>query len=472
MKTLSPDEKSALDMAHDCALKYREDVPRRAVPPAMGLDEAVCLFRQPLGDKGLPAKDVLAALIRDADPGINQMSSGRFYGYVIGGSFPVGVAADYLVSAWGQNAGSAYETPAISGIERALGDWLLDLLGLPCQAGIGLVTGGTIANAEGIMAARHALLAAQGWNVEEKGIFGAPEFPVLIGADAHSAPVAGLRYAGLGAGRSIRVATDDQGCMSPEALETALKECERPPLVILQAGQINTGACDPFEALIPLIRRHEGWAHVDGAFGLWLAAVPELRDRIAGVEQADSWAVDLHKWLSAPFDAGVAIVRDRAALVAAMSARGEYLPQTSAHWEPADSTVELSRRARGVPAYAILKYLGRDGVRALIAGHVRLAEKLAAALKQEPGIHVLNTVVSNQVAIACGETDEQTRAVLAAVQKRGKVYPSHGVWRGRQIIRCSLTSYATDDADIDLLVAEIVEAWRGIRANWDGIARD
>ena len=203
------------------------------------------------------------------------------------------------------------------------------------------------------------------------GFFGAPEIPVLIGADAHSAPFAGLRYAGFGAARATRVATDDQGRIDVATFEAALEGCAAPPLVILQAGQINTGAFDPFAQIIPLVRARGGWVHVDGAFGLWVAAVPELADRLAGVEDADSWAVDLHKWLNAPFDAGMVIVRDRAPLVASMSARGSYLPDLTAHWEPSDSAPELSRRGRGVPSYAILRNLGRAGLREMVKTPLR-----------------------------------------------------------------------------------------------------
>jgi glutamate/tyrosine decarboxylase-like PLP-dependent enzyme len=227
--------------------------------------------------------------------------------------------------------------------------------------------------------------------------------------------------------------------------------------VILQAGQINTGAFDPFAEAIPLIHACGGWVHVDGAFGLWAHAVPELKDRLAGVDRADSWAVDLHKWLNAPYDAGLSIVRDRSVLVSAMSARGAYLPDPGDTWEPSDSTVELSRRARGVPSYAILKHLGATGVRAMILRHCKLAQYLAEKLSVVPGIEIMNKVVLNQVAIAC-ETDARTKQVLDHVQANGQVYPSHGEWRGRQIIRVSITNYATSRADIDLLIQEILTA--------------
>ena len=466
MAGLAPDERDAMEIALGHAVRFRDGMEGARVPPAADVPEMMRRFRTQLAEDGLPATAVIDAIGGDAADGLNRMPSANFYGYVLGGSHPVGVAADMMVSAWGQNCGSAFETPAMTAMERAVCDWTIDLLGLPPDSGAGLVTGASVANMVGVMAARNALLAGQGWDVEAKGLFGAPEIPVLIGDDAHSAPFAALRYAGFGADRAIRVATDDQGRIDPAAFAEAIARCDRPALVVLQAGQINTGAFDPFEAIIPAVRRNGGWVHVDGAFGLWLAAVPELADRLTGVQGADSWAVDLHKWLNAPFDAGMVICRDRAPLVRAMTARGAYLPGTSEEWEPSDSTPELSRRARGVPSYAILRHLGRKGVREMVARHCALAERAAERLAAEPGISVLNEVQCNQVAVAFGEgaeSDGLTRQVLAEVQKCGLVYPSHGEWRGRQIMRISVISYATRGKDIDLLVEEVIGAWRGIR---------
>ena len=465
---LTPDEASALEVAYRAALDYRQSLPERPARPVIGLDEAVARFRKPLPEEGVPAREVIEEIVRDGEDGVHQMTAPTFFGYVLGGSYPAGVAADFLVSAWGQNAGSAFETPSVTGMERAVCDWVIDLLALPPESGAGLVTGGTTANMVGVMAARHALLAAQGWNVEEKGLFGAPAFPVLIGKDAHSAPFAALRYAGLGAEYPLRVETDGEGRIDVDAFRAALDACTAPPLVVLQAGQINTGAFDFFDTLIPLVHERDGWVHVDGAFGLWVAAVPELHHRLAGVEQADSWAVDLHKWLNAPYDAGLVIVRDRPSLVAAMSARGAYLPPTTEHWEPADSTPELSRRARGVPSYAILRHLGRSGVRELVARHCRLTERVAKTLAAEAGLHVLNEIHSNQIAVVCGDGpdgDDQTMRVLERVQERGRVYPTHGEWHGRKIIRASVIGYAMHEDDVDLLASEIIDAWRWCQEN-------
>ncbi len=464
--SLSESQKLAIEKACAAAVQYRRSIKQRPARPSLSLDEAVGRFRTPLSENGMQDVDVIDHIIRDADGGLHQMAAPTFFGYVLGGSHPIGVAADVLVSAWGQNAGSAFETPAVTGMERAVCDWVIDLLSLPSESGAGIVTGATSANMAGVFAARNALLAARGWNVEEDGLFEAPAIPVLIGADAHSAPYAALRYAGMGAGRVTKVATDLEGRTKVADFKKALDDCPAPPLVILQAGQINTGAFDPFDTLIPLVQAREGWVHVDGAFGLWLSAVPELKHRLAGVEAADSWAVDLHKWLNAPFDAGMIIVRDRTPLVASMSARGSYLPEQTAHWEPTDSTPELSRRARGIPSYAILRHFGRKGVRELILRHCRLAERIASALSKEPGIYVLNELHSNQIAVAFGDGargDAQTNQVLNHVQDRGKVYPTHGEWRGRRIIRISVIGYAMEDDDADLLVSEMIEAWRWVQ---------
>ncbi|WP_165354651.1 aminotransferase class V-fold PLP-dependent enzyme [Tropicimonas sp. IMCC6043] len=460
----------ALDTAARAASRYRAELPGYPARPTLSLDDAAGRFLDALPDEGLPGDEVIEDILRKAEGGVHKMAGPTFFGYVLGGSHPVGVAADFLVSAWGQNAGSAYETPAITGMERAVCDWVIDLLTLPAGSGAGLVTGGTVANMVGVMSARNALLAARGWDVEADGLFGAPEIPVLIGRHAHSAPFAALRYAGLGASRVHLVDTDEEGRIRPDAFRAALERAPAPPLVVLQAGQINTGAFDPFAELIPLVRDVGGWVHVDGAFGLWLAAVPELADRLAGVAEADSWAVDLHKWLNAPFDAGMVIVKDRAPLVASMSARGAYLPDTTAHWEPSDSTPELSRRARGVPSYAILRTLGRTGLREMVARHCRLAERIARTVAAEPGLHVLNRIHSNQVAMTCGEGaegDALTMRVLQRVQARGRVYPTHGEWAGRKIIRASVIGYAMQDADADLLASEIIDAHRWCVSNPD-----
>lgn len=458
---LTEDQKRAVETAAREAVSYREGLSDALARPTITPEEAMGRFRTELEDHGRPAEAVISEMVEQAEGGIHQMTAPTFFAYVCGASHPVGMAADMLVSAWGQNAASSSESPAVAAMERAVCDWVLDLLNLPLDSGAGIVTGASVANVSGVLAARHALLAAQGWDVEEDGLFGAPAFPVLLGQDAHSATTAALRYAGIGSGKVTRVATDDQGRMRTDAVRDALAGCTQPPLVILQAGQINTGSFDPFDEIISRVHEKGGWVHVDGAFGLWVHAVPELAHRLRGVEQADSWAVDLHKWLNAPFDAGMVIVRDRSNLIASMSARGAYLPEGTALWEPSDSTPELSRRARGVPSYAILRHLGRAGVQDMVRGHCKLAERIADGLRAVPGVQVLNDIACNQVALTIGEGeagDALTHRVLARVQDRGKVYPSHGAWHSRQIIRISVIGYAMEEQHADLLVAEIADA--------------
>ncbi|MEE4118421.1 MAG: aminotransferase class V-fold PLP-dependent enzyme [Paracoccaceae bacterium] len=456
---LDPDGRQAMEAAARHAVAYRARLALGPAAPALRPPGVAERFDTPLPETGENALSVIEDLVAQAADGLHAHTSPRFFGYVCGGSMPVGAAADFLVTAWGQNSASSWESPAVAAMEQTVCRWCLDLLGLPAESGVGIVTGATVANAQAIIAARDALLARQGWDAGGSGLFGAPEIPVLIGAEAHSAPAAGLRYAGFGMERAVRIDCDREGRIRLDALEAALESCAGPPLVILQAGQINTGAFDPFAQAIPMVHAKGGWVHVDGAFGLWLHAVPELRDRLAGVGRADSWAVDLHKWLNAPYDAGLCILRDRAALVGAMTARGAYLPELGETWEPSDSTLELSRRARGVPSYAILRHLGAAGVRAMVARHCALAAYLAEKLASEPGFDVLNGVVSNQVAIACAD-DDLTSRVLARVHANARVYPSHGFWRGRKIIRVSIINHATDRADIDLLAEELRAALR------------
>ncbi len=452
-------------MAH--AISYREGLLGRPIPPQIGVDEATRRLGGALNPRGRAAVDVIDTMVAEADAGLLQITSPGFFGYVIGGSHPVGVAADLLCSAWGQNTAYAATTPGVVAMENAVCKWVIDLLGLPEACGAGLVTGATLGNTVGVMAARDALLRRVNWDVEARGLFGAPEIQVVIGAEAHSATAAALRYAGLGSERVHRIAADAQGRMRVDEYRRMMAGLSGPILVILQAGHINSGAFDPFAELIPIAREKSAWVHVDGAFGLWVHAVPELAGRLAGVADADSWAVDLHKWLNAPYDAGMVMTRDRAPLVAAMSAHGDYLPEHGAIWDPSDSVPELSRRARGVPSYAILRHLGREGVLEMVARHCALAEQAAGELSAIAGLTVMNDVVSNQIAICCGDGergDAMTQAVLARVQQDGRVYPTHGVWRGRHIIRVSICNHATSTVEIAELVTVLGDAWRQVQS--------
>jgi glutamate/tyrosine decarboxylase-like PLP-dependent enzyme len=328
------------------------------------------------------------------------------------------------------------------------------------------LTGATLANSAAVAAARNELLRREGWDVEANGLFGAPEIQVVIGAEAHSGVLAALRYNGLGAERVHRIPTNLDGVIDVRAFENTIAELSGPILVILQAGHINSGAFDPFNEIIPLAHKKNAWVHVDGAFGLWLRCVPHLASRLAGVEYADSWAVDLHKWLNAPFDAGMVITRHCTSLSRALSARGTYLPEVGEAGDPCDHVFELSRRARGVPSYAILRSLGKSGVREMVSRHCHLAQHIARRLAAEPGITVLNEIHANQIAIRCGDgvkADSLTQATLKQIQQEGIVYPSHGKWRDVQIIRISIVAYGTQLMHADRVANGIIRAWKNVQ---------
>jgi glutamate/tyrosine decarboxylase-like PLP-dependent enzyme len=360
-------------------------------------------------------------------------------------------------------------TSAAAAAEEAAGRWMLDLLDLPRDSGFGFTTGATMANAIALAAARNAVLARVGWDVEAKGLFGAPEVHLVLGDEAHSTVFMGLRLIGFGAERVIRVAADDQGRMRADALAEVLDDLDGPIIVIAQAGHINTGAFDPFDAIVETAHAKGAWVHVDGAFGIWARACPERRALAQGVERADSWAADGHKWLQIPYDSGFVFVRDEAALYRAMSLSASYLGNSPDQRDPGDYTPELSRRARGFAVWAVLSRLGRAGVAEMIGRHCRVARRIADRLAAESGVRIVNEVVLNQVVVAFGPRDNgeaadaATRETLARVQREGVCYPSHGVWQDRAIMRISVTSQTTDEAEGDRAAEAILAAWRGVR---------
>ena len=350
----------------------------------------------PLGEAGEQA-GLLTELAAALEPGLVATAGPRYFGFVNGGSLPAALAADWLVSAFDQNAAMYVMSPAAAVVEEVTAGWLLDLLGLPPQAAVGFVTGGQMANFSCLAAARSALLAAAGWDVAAAGLRDAPELTVVLGEQAHVTLLQALRLLGLGTANARRVTADDQGRMSAAELRQVLADSGSPVLVCAQAGEVNTGAFDPLREIAAAVRQHgRAWLHVDGAFGLWAAASPALRGLTAGVELADSWAADAHKWLNVPYDCGLAIVRDPAALKAALGKNASYLP-ASAVREPFSFTPEASRRARAIPVYAALRSLGRRGVAELVERCCALARLAAAELARGGAVEVLNDVVLNQV---------------------------------------------------------------------------
>ncbi|MDX3926918.1 MAG: aspartate aminotransferase family protein [Shinella sp.] len=452
------------------AAKFRARVGERLHRPTLDYAASVAAFAEPLPEHPTAAGEVLDQLASNAEPGLHSMAGPRFFGWVIGGSHPMGVAADFLTSAWGQNAGNHTASPAGAAAETIAAGWLLDLLGLPRESSVGFVTGATVANFTCLAAARDEVLRRADWDAGTRGLFGAPPISVLIGDDAHTTAFSALQFLGLGHDRVLRVETDDQGRIRPEAFSRAIADVDGPCIAVLQAGQINTGACDDFTFLIEIAKRKEAWVHIDGAFGLWAQTSPRKRHLTRGVEQADSWATDGHKWLQVPYDCGYAIVRDELAHRRAMTIAASYLPLADdTERNPSSYVPELSRRARGFATWAMIKHLGRDGIRALIDNACEAAALLAERLSREAGIAVLNKVVLNQLIVRFGsdleedEGDRMTLEVIRKLQQDGTIFIGGAVWRGRQIMRISVINYRTDLHEAIKGADAIIDAYRAIR---------
>lgn len=439
-----------LDDAARRAHAYLDGLNARAVAPHAAAVAALRQLDEPLPAARGDAAATLALLDRLISPATLATAGPRFFGFVIGGALPEALAANWLAGAWDQNAGLYLSTPGVSYLETVALRWLVDLFELPASTGGAFVTGATVANFTALAAARNAVLARVGWNVEAHGLFGAPPITVMTGEEAHPTLLKSLGMLGLGRARIVRVPVDAQGRMRAQALPAI----RGPTILCLQAGNVNTGAFDPFEALIAAARAAGAWIHVDGAFGLWAKAAPALRALARGLEQADSWATDAHKWLNVPYDSGLAFVRDANALKAAMAITAEYLPTESAERNPSDFTPELSRRARGVEVWTALRSLGRAGLAELFERNCHQARRFAAGLAQA-GYEVLNDVVLNQVLVAFGEP-AKTRRIIAALQAEGTCWCGGTVWQRRTAMRISVCSWATTDADVEQSLAAML----------------
>ena len=424
------------------AARYLEGLDERGVAPTPEAVAALAGFRRLLPEDPQPSSETLRELDTLGSPATLAMAGGRFFGFVIGGALPASLAANWLCTAWDQNAALHASSPATAVIESVAQAWLLQLLGLPATAGAAFVTGATMANFSALAAARHEVLRRAGWSVESDGLFGAPPITVVIGEEAHPTLLKSLGMLGLGRKRVLRVPVDAQGRMRADCLPPL----QGPAIVCTQAGNVNSGAFDPFSALIEQAHAQGAWVHVDGAFGLWAKASPELAHLAAGVEDADSWATDAHKWLNVPYDSGLAFVREGQTLCAAMAISADYLPTQGPDRNPSDYTPELSRRARGVDVWAALRTLGRSGVAELIERCCRHARRFATEL-QAMGGEVLNEVVLNQV-VVCFGMPERTRALIAELQAEGSCWCGPTVWQGRTAMRISVSSWATTDEDV------------------------
>jgi len=455
-------ENEVLRRAADAAIEYRDGAQARGsrVAPYRDVLDA---FDAPVPEGPADPADVIDELIANASPGLRAMTSPGFFGWVIGGSHSTGVAADWLTSAWGQNAANIVATPAAAAAEQVSANWLLELLDLPRTASVGFVTGATVANFVALAAARGQQLRRVGWDVEKDGLFGAPSIEVLIGADAHATVYSALRYLGLGSERVKAIATDELGRMTPAALEEAFRSIDGPAIVIAQAGQINTGASDPFSEVCAIAHANNAWVHVDGAFGLWAQTSPRFCHLTQGVELADSWATDGHKWLQLPYDSGFAIVRDRAAHEQAMSVEASYLPSgADGEREPSAYVPELSRRARGFAAWSMIKTLGRSGIREMVERHCDFAAALGRECALLPGVRVVAPVELNQLMLRFGESDEATLAAVEEVKRRGRIFVGPARWRGNWVMRISVSNYRTEIDQLASVLAEINAAWEAV----------
>ncbi|MGH8930075.1 MAG: pyridoxal phosphate-dependent decarboxylase family protein [Egibacteraceae bacterium] len=439
------------------ALRFLHELPERRVGPAVTAGELREALGGPVPEGPTEASEVLAHLARAAGAGLVATPGPRYFGFVTGGSLPAAVAADWLASAWDQNAGLSVSSPAAGVVEEVTAAWLAELLGLPPEVSAGFVTGGQMANVTGLAAARHQVLAAAGWDVERRGLIGAPAVRVVAGEERHVTVDQALRLLGLGSDTLIRVPADGQGRMRADALADVLDRLDGDPLIVCgQAGNVNTGACDPVGVLADLTHGAGGWFHIDGAFGLWAAASEQSRSLVEGVERADSWATDGHKWLNVPYDSGLAFCAHPRAHRAAMSVQASYLVPGGDERDSQDFTPEASRRARALPLYAALRSLGRSGLAALVERCCALARRFATSLGTADGIEVCNDVALNQVLVRFWDHDARTREVIRRVQAEGTCWMGGTTWHDQALMRISVSNWSTTEDDVDRSVEAIL----------------
>ncbi len=466
MQKLASDFRSALNVAFDGAISHLEHLDESAVAATVDHVTLKERINKPLAKSGLPPRQVIDELVRDVEGGLLGSAGGRFFGWVIGGALPAAVAADWLTSAWQQNAALHACSPAAAVVEETVGSWLKDVLGLPPQASFALVTGCQMAHVTCLAAARHALLAKHDWDVESQGLYGAPPIRILSSSERHASFERAVRLLGFGTAHIKLLSVDDECRLRPDALEEELRKHDGPTLVLLQAGDINIGAYDSFETLIPIAKRYGAWVHVDGAFGLWAAASPRLRYLVKPIEAADSWATDGHKWLNVPFDSGFAFVADAESHRASLSVRAAYLTHAADARDQMDWNPEWSRRARAFPAYAALRQLGRDGIADLINRCCRHAAAIVTGIGELPGAEVLWNPVINQGLVrfldgrpgaAEDDHDRRTDEVIAEILKSGEAFFGGTTWRGRRAMRISVCNWQTSEEDVTRVVNAVAK---------------
>ncbi|MBF2004523.1 MAG: aspartate aminotransferase family protein [Chlorogloeopsis fritschii C42_A2020_084] len=435
--------KNILQTTAEYAIRYLRDLDTRKVIPAQDAIANLTQLDEPLSYEPVDPELVLHKLDKIISPATMAIAGPRFFGFVNGGSLPVTIAANWLATAWDQDCGLYKITPATALLEQVALRWLLDVLRLPSDCAGAFVTGATMASFTALAAARHAVLKREGWNVDADGLFGAPPITVAVGEEVHPSVLKALGLLGLGRNRVVKVPVDTQGRMRPEAIPTLTL----PAIICAQVGNVNTGACDPVAAICERARELGAWVHIDGAFGLWAGAAPSLAHLTAGIENADSWATDAHKWLNVPYDSGLAFVRDGNALRAAMAITADFLPTVTNQRNPSDYTPEFSRRARGVEVWAALRSLGRSGLADLIERTCCYARRFAKEL-QAAGYQILNDVVLNQVLVSFGSA-QTTHQIINELQAEGTCWCGITVWQGQTAMRISVSCWSTTDADVE-----------------------
>jgi glutamate/tyrosine decarboxylase-like PLP-dependent enzyme len=458
-----------LDATVRIAREWLDSLDDRPVAPAATHDDLIAAFPQDLPEDGEDPTAVVEALARAATPGLVASTGPRFYGFVFGGSVPAALGADWLTGVWDQNACLYVSSPATSIIEELAGRWVLELAGLPSGSGVGFTTGATMANVTALAAARSAVLQKAGWDVEANGLQGSPAVRVIVGDEVHATVPYALRLVGLGATTAVRIAVDGQGAMRADALRAELAtKPDVPTIVAAQAGNVNTGAFDPLGEIADAVHDlPNAWLHVDGAFGFWAAAAPGLRYLTAGMENADSWTTDAHKWLNVPYDCGIAIVRDAGWQQRAMSMSAAYLLASDHDRDNMDWVPDASRRARGATVYAAIRSLGRRGLAEIVERDCRLARRFADGLRGKPAIRILNDVVLNQALVRFDDPsapddvaagDARTKAVIAAIQRDGTMWAGGTTWHGLGAMRLSVSNWRTTDEDIDRSIDAVLRA--------------